>query len=251
MLGRYDEAFAGLVTLEMFGQRAGMSPMILHELEAVIASRAGRMPDAASHLAAARQLAREQQDQEAEADADLIEAALAVEGGQRARAVELADRAVRLAARSSLVIMHARRAAVGHLLAGMAESRAGRIAAARERLALQQKLDAAGGDPVQRSWQRALSGEIALAERDFDAAETAFRDADFQPGTSFAIYPVPVALANNLPFRDGLARTAAARGDSARAADRYRRLNVPGSGSNFIGLFDARYERAASLAHAR
>ena len=63
--------------------------MTLHALEAIVASRAGRLSDAASHLAAARQLAREQQDEEAETDADLIESWWAVEAGRRARAVEV------------------------------------------------------------------------------------------------------------------------------------------------------------------
>jgi serine/threonine-protein kinase len=245
MLGRYDEALAGLTTLETLGQRAGVSAVVLHELEALVCSRAGRSADAEAHLEAARHLAREQEDGEGEADAEIIEAALAVEQGQRGRAVAHADRAVALAPRTSLDIMRARRGSVAHLLAGIAETRAGRLDAARRRLQMQQQLDA-GADPIQRSWQRALGGEIALAERRFDDAETAFRDAEYQVGSSFAIYPVPVAFGNNMPFRDGLARTAAARGEIARAVDLYRRLNEPASGSKWTALFDPRYERAAA-----
>ena len=46
-------------------------------------------------------------------------------------------------------------------------------------------------------------------------------------GPAFATHPALVALANNLPFRDGLARAAAARGDLRAAIGIYRRLNQP------------------------
>jgi serine/threonine-protein kinase len=244
MLGRYDEAFDGFMTLQNVGQRAGVPPAVIHLVTALAYSRAGRYDTAVEHVDAARRLAREQADVETEADANLVDATFAVERGERARAVELADRASEQAKGTALEIMRARRTAVAYLLAGIAECRAGRIESARSRLDLQRTLDT-GGDPIQRSWQQALTGEIALAEKRFDEAESAFRAAEFQVGSSFAIYPVPVALANNLPFRDGLARTAAARGDRARAIDFYRRLNQPATASKFASMFDSRYAQAA------
>jgi tetratricopeptide (TPR) repeat protein len=245
MQGRYDDAFSALMTLQNLGQRAGVPPAVIHMLEGLAYSRVGRDAEAAEHLDTVRRLARQQDDVGTEADIDLIDAALAVERGQRARAIEYADRARTSATRTQLDIMRARRTAVAYLLAGMAESRAGRLAAAHRLLELQQKLDV-GGDPTQVSWQRALAGEIALAEHRFDDAEAAFRAAEFQPGSSFAIYPAAVALANNLPFRDGLARTARARGDTVRAIDLYRRLNQPDSGSKWMSLYDPRYAQAAT-----
>ena len=76
-----------------------------------------------------------------------------------------------------LDIMHARRVALAHLIAGLAEVRRGRLDDAQRRMAALRALDA-GGDPIQVSWQHALTGEIALAERRFDEAESAFRASD-------------------------------------------------------------------------
>ena len=89
-------------------------------------------------------------------------------------------------------------------------------------------------------------GEIALAEGRLDAAEQAFRAAEYHLSSSFAIYSAPVALANNLPSRDGLARTALARGDLPRAVDLYRRLNQPDPASKWYSIFDPRYTLAAA-----
>ena len=101
-------------------------------------------------------------------------------------------------------------------------------------------------DPIQRSWRSALAGEIALAVGRLDEAEKAFRAAEYPLASSFTIYPALVALANNLPFRDGLARTALARGDRARAFDVYRRLNQLGAASTWESVFDPRYARTAA-----
>jgi hypothetical protein len=144
--------------------------------------------------------------------------------------------------------MRARRRAVAELLAGIAEAWAGRIDRARARLAGQQALDVAG-DAIQGSWQQMLAGEIALAERRFDDAERAFRAGEFHLASSFAIYPALVTLANNLPFRDGLARTAAARGDRAQAVEVYKRLNAPDATAKWSAIFEPRYAAAAAVLH--
>jgi hypothetical protein len=64
--------------------------------------------------------------------------------------------------------------------------------------------------------------------------------------SSFAIYPALVTIVNNLPVRDGLARTAAARGDLSAAIDLYRRLNQPDVTSTSNAVFEPRYARAAA-----
>ncbi len=101
------------------------------------------------------------------------------------------------------------------------------------------------GDDIQSSWLQGLTGEIALAEGKLDEAEQAFRAAEYPIGSSFAIYPALVVLANNPPFRDGLARTAMARGDLLRARDLYERLNRPDATSTWEAIFEPRYTRAA------
>jgi tetratricopeptide (TPR) repeat protein/TolB-like protein len=249
-LGRYDEAFAGLETLENLGPRAGVPSAVVHMLQGFLCARVGRYEEAAGHLDAAWRRAREQGDPGAEADADLFAAALAVERGQHRRAVEYADRAARAGSQAPLDIMRARRASLAHLIAGVAETRGGLIDAARRRAAAQARLDVSG-DPIQMSGARSLIGEIALAEGRLDEAEAAFRASEYQINSSFTIYPALVVLANNLPFRDGLARTAQARGNLARAIDEYRRLNRPDVTSKWNSVFEPRYALAAARLAAR
>jgi TolB-like protein/tetratricopeptide (TPR) repeat protein len=249
-LGRYDEAFVSLRTLQNLGSRSAVPAAAIHVLDALLCSRVGLHAKAANHLEAARRLAHELGDGGARADVDLIDAAFAVERGQHSRAVEYANRFADAVPRPALDIMNARRLALGHLIAGIAEVRRGRIDGAGLRMAELRALDA-GRDPIQASWQQALTGEIALAERRLDDAETAFRASEYYIASSFAIHPSLVALINNLPFRDGLARTAAARGDLRRAVDLYRQLNQPDVTSTWTSVFDPRYTRAAAELAAR
>jgi tetratricopeptide (TPR) repeat protein len=243
--GRYDDAFASLRTLQNLGSRSAVPAAAIHVLDGLLSSRVGLYARAAHHLDAARRLARDLGDAGAAADVDLIDAAFAVERGQNARAVDYANRFVTAAPRPPLDIMNARRVALAHLIAGLAEIRQGRTGAAEARMAAQRALDT-GGDPIQGSWQHAITGEIALWRRRFDDAESAFRASEYHIASSFAIYPTLVALVNNLPFRDGLARTAAARGDLRRAIDLYRRLNQPDVTSKWTSVFDPRYARSAA-----
>ena len=92
---------------------------------------------------------------------------------------------------------------------------------------------------------RAWSAGDATAGRLGDA-EQAFRSAEYLAASSFAIYPAAVALINNLPTRDGLARTALARGDLLAAVELYRRLNEPDITSTCTAVFDPLYSRAAA-----
>jgi tetratricopeptide (TPR) repeat protein len=48
-------------------------------------------------------------------------------------------------------------------------------------------------------------------------------------------------LANDLVFRDGLARVARARGDLRGAIEIYRRLLLQGPDQNWVALFEPRY----------
>jgi tetratricopeptide (TPR) repeat protein len=249
-LGRYDEAFAGLVTLQNLGPRAAIPTPVVHMLQAFLHSRVGRYNEAARDLEAARRIARELGDAGGQADADLFGAALAFSRGEYGRAVTLADRAARTAPDAALDIMRARRASLAQLLAGVSETRAGRLDAARARSEIQRKLDT-GADPIQVSMRHSLEGEIALAEGRLDEADKAFRASEYQINSSFAIYPALVALANNLEFRDGLARTAVRRGDLARAIEIYQHLNRSDVTSKSNSVFEPRYALAAAQLAAR
>jgi eukaryotic-like serine/threonine-protein kinase len=248
--GLYDEAFASLRTLQNLGSRSAVPAAAIHVLDALLCSRVGLYARAATHLESARRLTRDLGDAGAEADVDLIDAAFAVERGQHARAVNYVSRFAAAAPRPPLDIMNARRVALAHLIGGLAEPRRGRIDDARRRMAAQRALDTAS-DPIQVSWQNAITGEIALAQGRFDDAESAFRASEYHIASSFAIYPTLVALVNNLPFRDGLARTAAARGDLRRAVDLYQQLNRPDVTSKWTAVFDPRYTRSAAELAAR
>lgn len=246
--GQYDAAFTSLRTLQKLGSQSAVPAAAIHALDALLCSRAGLHAKAADHVEEARRVAQQLGDAGAEADVDLVSATFAVERGQHTRAIEYANRSVTAASRPPSDIMNVRRAALAHLIAGLAEVRRGQLDAARRRMATLRTLNA-GSDPIQVSWQHALTGEIALAERRFDEAESAFRASEYHIVSSFAIYPTLVALSNNLPSRDGLARTAAARGDLQRAVDLYRQLNQPDVTAKSYSLFDPRYAReAASLA---
>lgn len=249
-LGRYDEAFANLLTLQNLGARAAVPSPVVDMLQAFLHSRVGRYDEAASHLDAARRTARSQGDAGALADADLFGAALAFTRGEYGRCVLHAERAARVAPDAALDIMRARRASLAYLFAGVAETRAGRLHAARVRLAAQRTLDR-GADPIQVSMTHALDGEIALAEGRLDDAERAFRASEYQINSSFSIYPALVALANNLEFRDGLARAALRRGDLPRAVEIYRHLNRSDVTSKSNSVFEPRYALAAAQLAAR
>jgi TolB-like protein/predicted Zn-dependent protease len=241
--GRYDDAFSGLATLSSLGARAGVPGTVIHTFETFFHSRIGHDRMAARHLESARSTARDQGNADAQTDADLMEAAMALDRGDRARALEYAARVVG-AMHVGDNIMRTRRVALAQLVAGIAEARAGAVAAAKGHLAAQQAL--AHDDPMQASWQQGLIGEIALAEGRLDDAERAFRAAEFQIPESFSVYPTITVLANNIPCRDGLARTAVARGDLSSAIAEYRRLNTPDVTSKWHAIFEPRYAWAAA-----
>jgi tetratricopeptide (TPR) repeat protein len=245
MQGKYDEAFSRLTTLHQLGSGGGVPIAVIHLLDALLSSRIGRDADAAAHLDAARRLSRELENVNVATDAELFSAMFSVERGEYARAVEHANNAEKLVTNATADIMRVRRAAMAHLLAGVGEVRTGELDAARDRLAVQRTLDN-GADRIMGSWRQLLAGEIALREGRVDDAEQAFRASEYNVASSFAVHTAPVVLANNLPFRDGMARVALARGDLVRASDLYRRLNQPDPASPWYSVFEPRYALAAA-----
>ncbi len=242
--GRYTAAIAELTMLQNLGARGGVPGVAIKMLDALLAARVGRHGDAGRHLDEARRLAGQLKDSSAEADADLFDAMLALERGDSARAILYSGRAARVGTDAPVEIMRIRRSAFALLIAGIADARRDRREEARAHLEAERTLNVTGDD-IQSSWLQGLTGEIALAERRFDDAEQAFRAAEYPIASSFAIYPALVVLANNPPFRDGLARTAMARGDLVRARQLYERLNRPDATSTWEAIFEPRYTRAA------
>ena len=154
------------------------------------------------------------------------------------------------AAKASVEVLSRRRSSVAHLIGGAVEAQAGRVEAARVHQAALQR-PGAESDAIQVSWQEALAGEMALSLGDLARAESGFQAAQFQIGSSFSIETTLVSLGNNLPFRDGLARVKAARGQLAEAITIYRRLNEPDITSTWISMLEPRFVLAVARLAAR
>jgi len=82
-----------------------------------------------------------------------------------------------------------------------------------------------------------LEGEIALARGELDRSAEAFAAAE-PPTRAFQFTP---GFGNNPPFRDGLARVAAARHDWKGAIEIYRRLLTNGPDQKFLANFEPLY----------
>jgi tetratricopeptide (TPR) repeat protein len=136
---------------------------------------------------------------------------------------------------------------------GLADVRAGRLDMARNRIEQQRKIY----DPTvpAHNWYvRVLEGEIALAAGDLSAAEAAFAASEprFKPAISDPFF-------GHMPFRDGLARVKAAKGDIKGAIETYRELITPGIGQKWTTMLEPRFvlelaklmERAGDRAGAR
>jgi tetratricopeptide (TPR) repeat protein/TolB-like protein len=244
MQGHYANAFTGLATLRELGPRASVPPAVTRMVEALLYSRVGRYRAAAADLDAARRIARQQNDHALESSIELFEATFALERGELERSIGHAGRAALLGG-DSPDIMSVRRSALAHLIAAVAEIRAGRPAGARRRASLLAALNN-NGDPIQTSGQQRLAGELALVDGRFDDAEASFRASEHRIDSSFSIYPVLVMLVNNAPFRDGLARATAGRGDIAGAIELYRKLNQPGATSTWPSVIEPRFVLAVA-----
>jgi tetratricopeptide (TPR) repeat protein len=128
----------------------------------------------------------------------------------------------------------------GALLNGACDARDGRIDRARGHLAqATRSLD--DGTLAERWWVRALEGEIALAERDYDRAARSFASGEPRRKMYFsrAGAGAPLSfLANNLVLRDGRARAAVAQGKLDEAIALYRGLLTPGPQQKWTAMLD-------------
>jgi tetratricopeptide (TPR) repeat protein/TolB-like protein len=214
MRGRYDEAIASMEKLEQLGDRSGLSVVAVHLVGAYIRSRVGRYQDADARIETARAIAGRAGDVSGQADADLLKTLLALERG--------------LPAQASVGSVSARHVAVAELL-GMPPKTPRPYARDLP------------SDGMLRAWQQALAGERALAAGDTVRAEQAFRSTDYDITPNFGAHPALIVLVNNLPFRDGVARALAARGDLRGAIDFYRRLNEPDVAAKQPSLLEPRF----------
>jgi tetratricopeptide (TPR) repeat protein len=250
MRGQYEDAVASMSKLEELGSRAGVSAATVQLTSAFIRSRAGRYREADLRIGAGRRLAREAGDAANEAESWLVEAVLAQERGQTARAVEAARQAAGAAERVPAEALRTRFSSLAQLTGGIIEASAGRLESAAAHLAAQRRLNR-GNDVVLESWERALAAQIALsegrladAEVDFGAAEPPARLSGTVP--NLGLQTMIGILANNGPVRDGLARVMAARRDFKDAVALYARLNRPHIADRRTPVLEPRFVLASA-----
>ena len=218
MMGRYDEALTEIPSMEA--------------IKALFLSRVGRYREAQQLLDAisTAQLKGEGVPESTHVDGAL----LAIERKAYTRALAECDAADRFrerlpegSRRSSLLVTSTVR--------GVAEARSGKIQQAIAQLGVATRAH----QPTVRgdNYYRVLEGEIALARGELDKAAEAFAAAE-PPTRAFQYSP---GFGNNPPFRDGLARVAAAQGDRRGAVAIYRRLLIQGPDQRFLAPFEPLY----------
>lgn len=225
ILGRYDEAL--------------VEPGVPPYLEALLLARVGRYRSASQAI----------RDAVVKADADgdvwrgsglrLVSVLLSIERGDHRGALEACRAAEIFIARLpperrrlDLVLLD--------LLAGIAELRSGQTAAAKARLSAQAQI-VRPVVPAERWWHSVLGGEIALASGDLERAALLFSTGEPPSKVFISGAAQSSVLANDLIFRDGLARVAKARGDRRGAIDIYQRLLTYGPAQTWVAAFEPRY----------
>jgi tetratricopeptide (TPR) repeat protein/predicted Ser/Thr protein kinase len=223
-LGRYDAAL--------------QTPAPDFRIQAFLLSRVGRYREAAAILEDARQDASAENDADLTAHALLTSSWLLIEQQQYVRAFDEIDAAEKALgaeddSKSDPLLV------LAGLLAGVAEIRSGSVDDAIARAA-SQKTRADEDDRVEANWIAALDGEIALAQRRYPAAVSAFNDANRPAWLALGLAPYTVFAANP-PSRDGRARVEIARGNRAAAIEEYRRLTSPPPPTGRPGVLEPRH----------
>jgi tetratricopeptide (TPR) repeat protein len=242
MLGSYDEAIASLTKLEEIATRSGLPPQQILLTSALFRSRLGRYRETDGYLQRVSAQARETRDVVGETDSHLMRAVFAMERGHHAAALQAVEQVAEAAKHLPDISGRRRRLALAGFIGGLAKVQM------RQRAGL---AASASSDRVEAAWQHALAGEVALLGRDYATAEREFRASEYGVPPNFGTNMAFVALVNNLPFRDGLARVIAAQGDREGAIDHYRRLNKPDVAAKWTSILEPRFVLAmARLAAA-
>jgi serine/threonine protein kinase/tetratricopeptide (TPR) repeat protein len=224
MLGRFDEAVAAEPSLE--------------QIKALVVSRVGRYGEAEGLIR--RGIVRAEADGNTLVGAGLntIRAALALERRDFATVMR-AIRATRERLPTVPPGFAQNMAFIADTFVGLVDVQTGRLARAHA-LVDRQAYTLRPSSPVDRHWHGLLKGELALARGDSAAATAALSAGELTGrGVSFGV-PGSV-LTNNFILRDGLARAAHARGDTAAAIQVYRRLLANGPELKWVSLYEPRY----------
>jgi tetratricopeptide (TPR) repeat protein/TolB-like protein/predicted Ser/Thr protein kinase len=241
MLGRYDDALSEAEMLGALGERGNLPVASNYFLQAFTSSRVGRYREAEEYLERGSQRAERVENAPDQVAMRLLAALLGIVKGDYETALQETDRALSMIPDVPQELVRNEQSVLAHLLSGVAEVRAGRLEGARRHLEAQREIY--DGEDLSQNWyHHALAGEIALAEGELAEAENAFLAGEPQPRMWFDLVDTPGSLfANNLPFRDGLARVKKARGDLAGAIGIYQKLNTAGPRSMWIAMLEPRY----------
>jgi tetratricopeptide (TPR) repeat protein len=226
MLGRYDEALAH-----------GPS---FHHFDGFMLSRLGRYREAEQLIADDIREAEVSENLDDQGMFHLLLAVLALERKQAARVAEHVRRPEQL---PTQIPAEKRRfySVAAHTLAGLAALQQKQLDVARSRLSEQSRI-LKTGSPPELWWHKLLEGEIALADGDPRRAAVAFAAGEPRGKMWLHLHTFHLPLlANNLPFRDGLARAAKARGDLNGAIAAYRRLLTVGADQKWTAMYEPRY----------
>ena len=226
MAGRYDDAV--LAEPEM------------PSVKALIFSRIGRYREAAQVVAMAKREA-ERTDHFAEhGSLFLLSSLLAIERKEYARAADDSNAANRIFSKLPEQRQRPYRV-IADLMSGIAELRVGKMEAVRSHVESQRRIHRPELIP-DKFWHQTLEGEVALASGDYVRAAASFSVGQPSRKMWFYILDSTVSvLANNLLFRDGLARVAKGRGDLRGAVEIYQRLLMFGPEAKFVAVFEPRY----------
>ncbi len=130
--------------------------------------------------------------------------------------------------------------ALSLLLGGVAASRSGDLARAKEHLAkLGELYDSR--DPREKWWYHLLLGELALASGDPRAAYASFTQGEPTHKLIFNVTQLLSSLGGSLIFRDGAARSKALEGDRHLAIEIYRELLRPDIGHKWTAVLEPRF----------
>jgi serine/threonine protein kinase/tetratricopeptide (TPR) repeat protein len=242
MMGRHEEAIAELARRETSlagsarenAQKDNLARTAFH------LSRIGRFREAEQRLLAVERLAAQFRNPRTAADAYFFRTLFAVETKQYSRALDQVRRLEEFAREDRAANRFDMTFATA-FLAGIAEARRGRLNAAQAHL---EKMRNASANPtrLQNSLYYWLKGEIDLVSGDLAAASAAFVEGapEFRPLVGQLM--LPGDFFRNLPFRDGPARVAIARGDLKGAVEIYRKLLTPEDlGEKWPALLEPRF----------
>jgi eukaryotic-like serine/threonine-protein kinase len=226
MLGRYDEALVERPSFPYF--------------KGFILSRVGRYREAEQLIASDIGQAEAKKNFVALGMLHLLSAVLALERQQPALAEKHVLPPERLL---GAVTAEQQRfySVAAHTVSGLASLQSGRMDTARLHLDDQRRIFKQASPP-EAWWQKLLEGEIALREGNPQKAAAAFSAGEPQGKMWLHLHTLYLPLlANNLPFRDGVARAAKARGDLASAIRTYRHLLTTGPNQKWTAMYEPRY----------